>query len=168
MADPTENRTAQNVVIIGGGIAGLTAAAYLARAGLPVTVFEHHQLPGGYVSSFHRNGFCFPAGLTSFCSNGIVFPILKELGIEEKRPFERVYRQVSWDGTDVPLRERGQMERQLAGLFPEDGSRLRSYFRLVAEGERWMQAFERSNIYLDARRPRMLSLFPALPFQPPH
>jgi hypothetical protein len=88
------------------------------------------------------------AGLTSFCSNGIVFPILKELGIDGKRPFERVYRQVSWDGADVPLREGAQVERRLAGIFPEDSRGLHSYFRLVAEGERWMQAFERSNIYL--------------------
>jgi phytoene dehydrogenase-like protein len=78
---------AENVLIIGAGMAGLTAAAYLARAGLKVDVYEQHTLPGGYISSFVREGFTFPAGPTSITSNGIVFPILKELGLEGKRRF---------------------------------------------------------------------------------
>lgn len=37
----------KKVVIIGGGISGLTAAVYGAKAGLDVTLFEQHTIPGG-------------------------------------------------------------------------------------------------------------------------
>jgi phytoene dehydrogenase-like protein len=44
----------KNVIIIRAGLAGLTAAAYLSRAGLRVYVYEQHTLPGRYISSFVR------------------------------------------------------------------------------------------------------------------
>ena len=44
-----------SAVIVGAGIGGLTAAAYPARAGLDVAVYEQHALPGGYVSLGQTN-----------------------------------------------------------------------------------------------------------------
>ena len=44
----------KDVIIIGAGLGGLTTAAYLARAGYNVQIFEQHTLPGGYISSFTR------------------------------------------------------------------------------------------------------------------
>ena len=69
------------------------------RAGLKVQVYEQHTLPGGYISSFVREGFTFPAGPSSITSNGIVFPILKELGLAEKRKFLHVGHQMNWGNT---------------------------------------------------------------------
>jgi prolycopene isomerase len=48
-----------DAVIIGGGIAGLSAAAHLAKAGKEVIVFEQHDKPGGYYTSFTRQGIIF-------------------------------------------------------------------------------------------------------------
>ena len=47
------------VVVIGAGIAGLSAAASLSRAGRRTVVFEQHHQPGGYWSSFVRRGILF-------------------------------------------------------------------------------------------------------------
>ncbi|MBK6902932.1 MAG: FAD-dependent oxidoreductase [Saprospirales bacterium] len=44
-----------NTVIVGGGIAGLTAAAYISRAGRSVVVFEKQPKAGGLVQTFSRN-----------------------------------------------------------------------------------------------------------------
>lgn len=124
----------KQVLIIGGGIAGLTAAAYLARAGLSVNVYEQHTLPGGYISSFVREGFTFPAGPTSITSNGIVFPILEELGLAGKRKFLHVGHQMSWGEHDVPLRDARQVRDDLAQRFPGQRDALKRYFRWVEVG----------------------------------
>jgi phytoene dehydrogenase-like protein len=47
------------VAVIGAGIAGLSAAAALSRAGSNTAVFEQHHQPGGYWSSFVRRGIIF-------------------------------------------------------------------------------------------------------------
>lgn len=54
----------KRVVIIGAGIGGLTAAAWLARAGLDVTVLEAHVYPGGCAGTFFHQGYRFDAGAT--------------------------------------------------------------------------------------------------------
>jgi len=71
-----------DVVVVGGGIAGLTAAAYCARAGLSVLLCEKQDRVGGLVNSFNRNGFVYDQGIRAIENSGIVFPMLKQLGIE--------------------------------------------------------------------------------------
>ena len=52
------------IVIIGGGVGGLTTAALLARAGLDVTVLEAHVYAGGCAGTFYHQGYRFDAGAT--------------------------------------------------------------------------------------------------------
>ena len=47
---PAEKKSGKKAAVIGGGPAGLAAAAFLARAGVPVTVFERRNSPGGVVA----------------------------------------------------------------------------------------------------------------------
>jgi carotene isomerase len=51
-----------DVLVIGSGIGGLTAAALLARYGRRVIVCESHAIPGGAAHSFSRQGFHFDSG----------------------------------------------------------------------------------------------------------
>lgn len=71
-----------DAVVVGGGIAGLTSAAYLAKAGRSVILFEQQDKTGGLVQTFERDGVFFDGGLRSIENSGIVFPMLKQLGID--------------------------------------------------------------------------------------
>jgi len=71
-----------DTIIVGGGIAGLTAAAFLAKAGQAVTLFEKQDKVGGLIQTFGRNGVYFDGGLRSMENSGILFPMLRALGIE--------------------------------------------------------------------------------------
>jgi all-trans-retinol 13,14-reductase len=70
-----------DVVVVGGGAAGLTAAAYAARAGRSVALFERQARLGGLVQSVNREGFVFDMGLRAVENAGIVLPMLEELGL---------------------------------------------------------------------------------------
>ena len=45
-----EEKCGKKVAVVGAGPAGLAAAAFLSRAGVPVTVFERRDTPGGVVA----------------------------------------------------------------------------------------------------------------------
>jgi phytoene desaturase len=52
----------QRVVVIGAGFGGLSAAAYLARAGYDVTVVEKNEQAGGRARVWREQGFAFDMG----------------------------------------------------------------------------------------------------------
>jgi carotene isomerase len=55
-----------DVVVVGSGLGGLTAAALLARYGKRVVVCESHTIPGGAAHGFKRQGFTFDSGPSFF------------------------------------------------------------------------------------------------------
>jgi phytoene dehydrogenase-like protein len=71
-----------DTIVVGGGMAGLTATAYLARAGQKVLLLEKNKELGGLVNSFTKDGFLFDAGVRALESAGIILPMLKDLNIE--------------------------------------------------------------------------------------
>jgi phytoene desaturase len=52
----------KKVIIIGSGFAGLSAAAFMAKAGWQVQVLEKHDMPGGRARRMIREGFTFDMG----------------------------------------------------------------------------------------------------------
>lgn len=71
-----------DAIIVGGGIAGLTSAAFLAKDGYKVLLCEKEDHIGGLVSSFNYDGFLFDAGVRGIVDSGIVKPMLKQLDID--------------------------------------------------------------------------------------
>ncbi len=72
----------QNAVVIGGGIAGLTAATYLAKAGKSVTLYEKSKHIGGRATTETKQGFHFNLGPHALYAGGQGVKILRELGVE--------------------------------------------------------------------------------------
>jgi len=75
------NDTDKKIIIVGAGMAGLTAAAYLSRAKYDVLLIEKNKEIGGLVNSLKRDGFIFDAGPRSILNSGITRPMLNDLGI---------------------------------------------------------------------------------------
>jgi oxygen-dependent protoporphyrinogen oxidase len=76
-----EHRTA-DVVVIGGGVAGLVAALECARVGLQVTVLERRDAIGGCVGRIELAGLTLDSGAESFATRGgAVADLLERLGL---------------------------------------------------------------------------------------
>jgi phytoene dehydrogenase-like protein len=71
-----------DAIIVGGGAAGLTTAAYLCKGGFSTLLLEQQQYCGGLVNSFTRDGFTFDGGVRALDNAGALFPMLKQLGID--------------------------------------------------------------------------------------
>ena len=71
-----------DVIVVGGGIAGLTSAAFLVKEGYKVLLCEKESDTGGLVNSFYHNGFLFDAGVRGIVDSGIVKPMLKQLDLD--------------------------------------------------------------------------------------
>jgi phytoene dehydrogenase-like protein len=70
-----------DAIIIGAGLAGLTAAAFLAKAGLSVAVLEKASHPGGRARTEKEKGFSMNLGPHALYKNGEAIKILRELGV---------------------------------------------------------------------------------------
>lgn len=52
----------KDVIIIGAGITGLSAAVQLTKRGFSIAVLEKSERMGGQIRTFHENGFVFESG----------------------------------------------------------------------------------------------------------
>jgi phytoene dehydrogenase-like protein len=110
-----------DVLIVGAGIAGLTAAAYLSRTGLKVLLCEKEKKTGGLVNSFEYKGFIFDGGIRGIENSGIVSPMLRQLGIEVDFLPNPVSIGIGRDVIGVGSKESLEAYQELLGkYFPEN------------------------------------------------
>lgn len=76
------NERSYDAIVVGAGIAGLTSAAYLCRRGHRTLLLEKSDKVGGLVNTFWHDGFAFDGGIRAFENSGIVFPMLRQLGMD--------------------------------------------------------------------------------------
>ncbi|MFN3324041.1 MAG: protoporphyrinogen oxidase [Bryobacteraceae bacterium] len=75
----------QSVLIVGGGISGLSAAYYLNRAGVPATLVESQPRLGGVIRTEIADGCVIEAGPDSFLSaKPAALHLIRELGLEDE------------------------------------------------------------------------------------
>lgn len=77
-----------DVVVIGAGISGLTAAAFLTQAGARLLVCEQASQVGGLFNSFSRAGYQFDGGIKAVENSNVLMPMLAQLGILDRIQFQ--------------------------------------------------------------------------------
>ena len=101
------------VVVIGAGLAGLSAACHLTGRGYDVTVVEREHLPGGRAGILHRDGFTFDTGPTVFTMPDLIEDAIRaaignpSLALSELLPMRRLdpaYRARFADGSTINVR----------------------------------------------------------------
>lgn len=76
-----------DLVVVGGGLAGLTAATVAARAGARVTLLEARSELGGRARTEDHDGFLFNQGPHALYRGGEAMRILRELGVRPSGAF---------------------------------------------------------------------------------
>jgi phytoene desaturase len=126
-------------MVIGAGIAGIAAAAHLARRGVKVTVVEKNSEPGGRCDTFSKDGHRFDTGPTL-----LVMPLIYEYefaalgesarGMLDLQRVDPTYNLVFDDGSHLALTsDLSSMRNQLESIQP--GS-YHGFLRYLEEGHR--------------------------------
>ncbi len=123
-----------DVLIVGAGIGGLTAAVRLLEEGMRVLVLESDPHPGGTAYTYHRKGFDFPMGPLGFSSTDLVRDVLVKVGVGEPPALRRVYYELRAFGLRVPLSlPYAEMITRLALLFPDEEAGISRFFGHMEE-----------------------------------
>jgi oxygen-dependent protoporphyrinogen oxidase len=76
----------KSVAIIGAGITGLTAAFYLKRSGIPVTVYEASGRVGGVIQSVRKDGYLAEAGPNTLLETSPkISQLVRDAGLQSRR-----------------------------------------------------------------------------------
>jgi prolycopene isomerase len=123
-----------DVIIIGAGVAGLVSALKLSRAGKKVLVLEQQHVPGGFASSFKRNGFIFESAVhcvDALGEKGEIREFLKETGIDKKVAFIELknFCRIIYPEHDFVLDfSRRNFIAYLKSSFPQESRQLDKFF----------------------------------------
>lgn len=98
-----------NVVVVGAGLGGLSAAAHLAEAGHAVTIVERDALPGGRAGMVVSDGFRLDNGPTVLTMPGLLEEAFNAAGADMAdfvtiKPVDPMYRAVFADGSTLFVR----------------------------------------------------------------
>jgi all-trans-retinol 13,14-reductase len=126
-----------DVIVIGGGLGGLTAGAKLSREGKKVLLIEQHTVPGGCATTFRRKDFLVEAGLhemDGLDSGDPKLQIFNELEVLQNIEFVEVpdlYRFKKGSRDIVIPANRDEAIKVLVQQFPKEEKGIIKFFRTI-------------------------------------
>lgn len=135
---------AKKLLIIGGGVAGLSAGIYGRMNGYDTEIFEMHTIPGGVCTAWKRGDYLFDGcihWLVGSKPGNAFHAVWRELGVlKERRVYDHEqFVEMHIGGTVVHFyNDADRLEKHLLELAPEDEKEIRRLCRLI----RKFSAFE--------------------------
>ena len=79
----------RSVIIVGAGMAGLSAGCYARMSGYRATIVEMHTIPGGLCTAWKRGGYKFDISMHMLTGSksGPAHRMWRELGVIQGRAF---------------------------------------------------------------------------------
>jgi len=123
-----------DIVIIGAGVGGLTAAALLSKAGFSVCVLEKEPHPGGYLAGFRRKDFRFDTAihwLNQCGPHGMAGKIFSVLGKDHPHavPQKRIRRYVGNSHDYLLTNSPEELKQQWIQEFPHEKKGIEKFFK---------------------------------------
>lgn len=153
------NTYSYDTVVVGGGIAGLTASTYLARQGNNVLLIEKNKELGGLVNTFIHNGFYFDAGVRALLNAGIIFTMLKDLNINLEVVKSPVSLGIEHEVLDIDtLDSLSEYRDLLKKLYPKSDSEIDEVIKVIK------RIMKHMDVLYGIENPVFKNLFQDLPF----
>ncbi|NDA44551.1 MAG: phytoene desaturase [Actinobacteria bacterium] len=114
------------VVVVGAGLAGLSAALRLAGAGRKVTVLERESVPGGRNGLLNKDGYAFDTGPSVLTMPSLINDAFNCVGEDMKdwlelTPLTPLYRAFYADGSQLDVHsDTNEMEAEIAKHISSD------------------------------------------------
>jgi len=122
------------ILIIGAGVAGLSAGIYAQMNGFDSVIYEMHSIPGGLCTSWRRRGYVFDGAvryLTSLCPNTKGNQLWSELGVLDHTPihfYDELLCIEGQDGRQLHIyTDVDRLEAHLLDLAPGDAAVIREF-----------------------------------------
>jgi all-trans-retinol 13,14-reductase len=115
-----------DVVVIGAGMGGLSAAGHLIKNGYGVVVLEHHTKPGGYAHYFKEQGYRFEVALHALDGmepGGWSYRMFETLGVFDAVEMNRLdpFYTVAFPDFEVSVRtEIPDYLAEICAVFPDE------------------------------------------------
>jgi phytoene dehydrogenase-like protein len=129
------------VIVIGGGFAGLCTSAYLSSWGFRVLVCEQASETGGYFRSFTRDGFKFDTGLKAVENAGMLIPMLRQLKLDNKVKLMKSQTALVLPDRFVALQDKKDINlfyETLGNRFPKQRAGLKAILRESEKISDWV------------------------------
>jgi phytoene dehydrogenase-like protein len=128
----------KQVIIIGAGVAGLSAGCYLQMNGYKTRIFEMDTRPGGVCTAWKRKGYTIDGcmhWLVGTNPSSAMYRVWDELGLMQRHTFihhEEYLRVEGKDGRFMALyTDPDRLERHLKELAPEDGAAIGDFVKAL-------------------------------------
>jgi phytoene dehydrogenase-like protein len=156
-----------DTVIVGGGLAGLTAAAYLVKSGYSTLICEKEKTCGGLVSTFERDGFFYDGGIRAMENSGVVFPMVRQLGLDIE--FIENHITIGIEDQVIKIESEGSVkdyQALLVKLYPESQDEIAEIITQIQRIMHYMdvQYGIDNPIFLDMKKDREYMLKAILPW----